>query len=74
MNWVNIKDKPPTNGKYYLICSDCGWIGLQKYENNSWCPTDYPDVICDNVLYDVSNNEIKYYIEVKDIPIPFESK
>ena len=70
MKWISIKDKLPINGKYYLICSNNGWIGFQKYENDAWCHTGYPDVVCNDIIYDVANKDIEYYIAIEDISLP----
>lgn len=70
IKWLSIKEVKPTEGKYYLICSDMGWLGIQKYENGLWCCTEFPNVICDNIVYDVYNHEILYFAEIDEIPRP----
>lgn len=70
MDWISIKDKKPLENKYYLVCSSCGWIGIRQYRNGLWCDTEFPNVICDDIIYDVRNEDILYYIATWDIPMP----
>lgn len=72
MKWISVTERMPEEGHYYLVCSDQGWMGLRQFENNSWCRTQFPEVICDGVVYDVHDSSIKYYIAVQDIPWPDE--
>lgn len=71
MKWISVKEHLPEEGTYCLIMSNCGWIGLEKYsKKDQWCSTGFPDVIIDNIIYDVPNDQITHYMPLSEIELP----
>jgi hypothetical protein len=74
MRWISIKEKEPKKYHYYLIY--CEWgdgIGISQYKGNYKWDSDYPDIIIDNIQkYDITNDQILFYMELSEIPLPYK--